>query len=372
MHPTIRRLPILAVVALAFAGGFAFSTMTVTQPAPVEPAIAAPRVPAPTVEDTNPSYPFQTSDLRGGDVFGRIPAIVNRVQPAVVSVLVETREGAAEGSGVVFDGRSGLVVTNNHVVADATGVTVVLANGERLGARVEATDPLTDLALLAVERTGLAQAHFADELPRVGELAVALGNPLGFENSVAAGIVSGLHRVIPSGGRSPSLVDLIQTDAPISPGNSGGALVDSNGKVIGINVAAIPPTQETRAVSIGFAIPAQTVVSIARQLLETGRAGHAFIGVQPADLTPDLVERFDVDAAEGVLVLSVSEHGAAARAGLRAGDVIVSLGQKPIRIVEDLFGTLRRYRPGDQVLLTVLREGERLSVALTLGNRSGG
>lgn len=371
MNVKIRQLPILAAVALGIAGGFGLAALTVTESLPGAPAVAAPATPAPasTTERTSPS---QAGGLQGGDVFGRIPAIVDRVQPAVVSVLVQTREGGAEGSGVVFDGRRGLVVTNNHVVADATGVEVVLANGERLDARVKATDPLTDLALLAVERTGLPQARFADELPRVGELAVALGNPLGFENSVAAGIVSGLHRVIPSGGRSPSLVDLIQTDAPISPGNSGGALVDREGRVIGINVAAIPPTQETRAVSIGFAIPAQTVVSVLRQLRETGRARHAFLGIQPANLTPDVVERFDIDAEEGVLVVSVAKGGAAERAGLREGDVIVAFGREPIRIVDDLLGTLRRYRPGDEVVFTALRDGERLLVAVTLEGQTGG
>jgi serine protease DegQ len=262
----ISRLPILAAVALGIAGGFGFSTLAVTESTSKAPALSAP---VPMTATTDVIRRPQADELRG-DAFSRIPAIVERVQPVVVSVLVRTSEGGAEGSGVVFDGRRGLVVTNNHVVADATGVDVVLADGQRLDARVYATDALSDLALLAVERGGLPQARFADDLPRVGELAIALGNPLGFENSVTAGIVSGLHRAIPSAGQAPSLVDLIQTDAPISPGNSGGALVDRQGKVIGINVAAIPPTQQTRAVSIGFAIPAQTAVSVVRQLLQTG------------------------------------------------------------------------------------------------------
>ncbi len=199
MQVKISRLPILAAVALGIAGGFAFSTLVAMESAPEEPAVAAP---APTGATNGPSR-TPAANPRGGDVFSRIPAIVERVQPVVVSVLVRTTDGGAEGSGVVFDGRRGLVVTNNHVVVNATGVEVVLADGQRLDARVYATDALTDLALLAVERSDLPQARFADDLPRVGELAIALGNPLGFENSVTAGIVSGLHRTIPSRGRRP-------------------------------------------------------------------------------------------------------------------------------------------------------------------------
>lgn len=372
MNLTLAQLPLLAAVALGVAGGFGVAALTVKESVPLAPAATmravTPRAPAPGPERPSPS---QAVESQGGDVFGRIPAIVDRVQPAVVSVLVKTAEGGAEGSGVVFDGRRGLVVTNNHVVADAIAVEVVLVNGERLDARVEATDALTDLALLTVERAGLPEARFADELPRVGELAVALGNPLGFENSAAAGIVSGLHRVIPSGGRSPSLVDLIQTDAPISPGNSGGPLVDGRGRVVGINVAAIPPTQETRAASIGFAIPARTVVSVLQQLSETGQVRHAFLGIQPANLTPDVLERFDVVAEEGVLVVTVSKGGAAAHAGLRTGDVIVAFGREPIRIVDDLLGALRRYDVGDGIVLGVLRDGKRVSVPVTLAGQTG-
>lgn len=364
----IRQLAIVMSASLGIVGGFGLAALTITDSGAGAPAVAT-TAPSPVADRTSPAG---AADRQGGDVFGRIPAIVDRVLPSVVSVLVETRDGGAEGSGVVFDGPRGLVVTNNHVVAGATGVKVVLLNGERLDAKVKATDPLTDVALLVVERKDLPQARFAAGPPRVGELAVALGNPLGFENSVAAGIVSGLHRVIPSGGQSPSLVDLIQTDAPISPGNSGGALVNSEGSVIGINVAAIPPTQETRAVSIGFAIPARTVVSVLQQLRETGQASHTFLGIQPANLTPNLAKRFGVVAEEGVLVVSVADGGAGKRAGLRAGDVIVGFGREPVRIVEDLLSDLRRYQAGDKIVLMVVRDGERLSLAARLGSTTAG
>lgn len=300
-------------------------------------------------------------DEQAADAFSRIPEIVDELQPAVVSIVVPQ----GEGSGVVID--PGTIVTNNHVVEGSSRVQVVLADGTRLDASVEATDPLTDLALLDVDRNDLPAATFADELPRVGELAIALGNPLGFEKTATAGIVSGLHRAIPSGGQTPALVDLIQTDAPISPGNSGGALVNAEGEVIGINVAYIPP--QARAVALGFAIPAPTVVSVVEQLQEDGTVEHAFLGVRPTDLTPQVTEQLGIEADSGVVVLAVEPGTAADEAGVEEGDVIVELDGERVAIVEDLLGALRQRSPGDEVTLTVLRDGERRKLAATLGDR---
>ena len=298
----------------------------------------------------------------GGGVFGRIPDIVREVEPSVVAVLTE----AGQGSGVIWD-EGGIVVTNNHVVEGASGIEIAFATGERVAADVRATDPRTDLAVLEVDREGLPAAQFADALPRVGELAVALGNPLGFENSVTAGIVSGLHRAIPSGGRTPALIDLVQTDAAISPGNSGGALVDADGRVIGINVAYIPP--EARAVSIGFAIPAPEVVDVVTQLLESGEVEHAFLGVRPAPLTPQIAERFGIDTDEGILVFSVVPGSGADEAGVQEGDIVTRIGETPIHQVEDLLSLLRERAPGDEIELRVLREGEEQTIPVTLTDR---
>lgn len=252
---------------------------------------------------------------------------------------------------------------------NAVDIDVILVSGERLDAEVLATDPLTDLAVVVVQRIDLPNATFGSELPRVGGLALTLGNPLGFENSVTAGIVSGLHRAIPAGGLS--LVDLVQTDAPISPGNSGGALVDGDGQVVGINVAAIPPTADTRAASLGFAIPATTVKDAVTDLIERGFAEHAFLGIQPANIIPALIEQFDLSATEGVVVASIVEGGAAAAAGLAAGDVIVEFDGRVTRIVSDLFTALRGYDPGDDVMLGIDRAGERIEVEVTLGGNGG-
>ena len=322
-----------------------------------------------TVETTVVQTRSGTGAASSGDLFGRIPALVQQVQPSLVSVLVEAGAGSAEGSGVIWDDE-GTVITNQHVVADAQEVEVVLASGVRIPARVEASSRDFDLAVLHVDREGLPAARFADELPAVGELAVAIGNPLGFENTVTAGIVSGLHRSIPSGGRTPSLVDLIQTDAPISPGNSGGALVGSDGEVIGINVAYLPPS-ETGAVSLGFAIPAPTVTPVVKQLLEKGEVELAYLGIDPIQVTPDMATRFGLDVEEGVAVEVVQPGSAAADAGVEDGDVIVAFADEPVRTVEDLFAQLRRHRPGQDVTLSVMRDDERRELHVTLGERHG-
>jgi serine protease DegQ len=296
--------------------------------------------------------------------FGDIPELVEELQPSVVSIVLDD----GEGSGVIVD--EDTIVTNAHVAGGADEVRVVLASGRRVQAQVEAVDLRTDLAVLSLPGEDLPGATFADELPRVGELAIAMGNPLGFEQTVTAGIVSGLHRAIPSSGQTPALIDLIQTDAPISPGNSGGALVNGRGEVIGVNVAYIPP--ESRAVSIGFAIPAPTVTSVVEQLERTGRVRHAYLGVQPADLTPQVASRFGIDLESGVLVTLVTEDSPAGAAGVQEGDVVVSADGEEVRIVEDLLSRLREHQPGDRIELGLVRDGEQRTVTVTLTDRPDG
>jgi S1-C subfamily serine protease len=271
---------------------------------------------------------------------------------------------------VVWDDE-GAIVTNNHVVEGSTDVEVVLATGESVPGKVEATDPLSDLAIVRIDRPNLRRAEFAEALPEVGELAVAMGNPLGFEDSVTAGIVSGLNRSIPSGGRTPALVDLIQTDAAISPGNSGGALVDANGRVIGINVAYLPPAQ-TGAVSLGFAIPATVARDVVTQLLERGEVRRAYVGVEPTQVTPEVAEAFGLSVEEGVAVEQVVPESPAEQAGLRGGDVIVEIDGEETKTVEDLFARLRDFEPGDTVTLEIVRGDDFRTVEVTLGERPPG
>lgn len=298
----------------------------------------------------------------GATTFDTIPSLVQRLQPAVVTVLV----GEGGGSGVIWDDQ-GRIVTNHHVIEGATSLRVVLATGERLPANIIATDPQTDLAVIQVDHGGLKPAEFADALPQVGELAIAIGSPLGFENSVTAGIISGLHRSVPSGGTTPALVDLVQTDAAISPGNSGGALIDSRGRVVGINVAYIPPTGG--AVSIGFAVPSPTVETVVRQLIESGRAQHAYLGVEPRPITPVLAAQLGLRVSDGALVFAVSPGSAAARGGVQPGDIITEFDGRNIASVEDLFAALRPKSPGDIVSVTVERGSETHKLTLTLDDR---
>jgi serine protease DegQ len=285
------------------------------------------------------------------DAFSRIPGIVESVQPSIVTVFA----GQGVGSGVVYRA-DGIILTNRHVVAGAQRLEVAFADGRRASGRVIATDPNTDLAAIRVERTGLPAARFATALPRVGDLAVVLGSPLGFEKTVTAGIISGLHRSIPgSAAETRSLVDLIQTDAPISPGNSGGAVVGADGQVVGISEAYIPPNQG--AVAIGFAIPAATAKQVADQLIANGRAEHAYLGLQPAELTPAIASELEVGQASGVLVYAIAPTGPAAKAGLRPGDVMTKVGDETLTSVEDLFAALRRHAPGETVAISYLRDG---------------
>ncbi|MGI9657655.1 MAG: S1C family serine protease, partial [Gaiellaceae bacterium] len=262
--------------------------------------------------DTNaPPAPSEGAGVAG--LFDQLPSVVRETQPSIVTVLVTSALGPTSGSGVIWS-RNGLIVTNSHVVEGSSSIEIVLANGERLSGSLVASDPRTDIAVVRIKRKNLPIAQFTDALPEVGQLAVAMGSPLGFENTVTAGIVSGLHRSIPSGGTTPALVDLLQTDAAISPGNSGGALVNAEGEVIGINVAYIPPQEGS--VSIGFAIPAPTVLRVVEQLIDSGRVEHAFLGVDLRDLTPQIAEEFAIPVDEGILVFSVVPDSGAERSGM--------------------------------------------------------
>lgn len=304
--------------------------------------------------------PATATTSQPSDVFGRIPAIVRTVQPEVVTIL--TPQGV--GSGVIYRS-NGIILTNDHVVRGQPAIEIAFADGRRVEGKVTAADPDTDLALVEVGRSGLPAATFQQNLPAVGSLAVVLGSPLGFDRSVSAGIVSGLHRSIPGSAlQTRALVDLLQTDAPISPGNSGGAVVDSEGRVIGISEAYIPPQQG--AVAIGFAIPAATAVAVADELLRHGRVDHAFIGIQPGELTPEVAQELHVGRSTGVVVYGVEAGGPAAGAGIQPGDVLIELAGTPLESVEDLFAALRRHRPGQNVTVELLREGARRTVKARL------
>ncbi|ANI42510.1 peptidase S1 [Mycolicibacterium vaccae 95051] len=288
--------------------------------------------------------------------------VVERVSPSVVTVQLD----GGVGSGVVL--RSDVIVTNAHVVGNAREVTIGYADGVSSPGQVLATDDVTDLAVVRTQRGDLPVPEYRSELPRPGEVAIAIGSPLGFENTATAGIISGLNRNIPDSAEAgASLVDLIQTDASISPGNSGGALLDADGRVVGINEAYIPPT--AGAVSLGFAIPTSTVLDVTEQLLRDGRATHPYLGVSTSRLTPAIRRELGVPVESGALVRGVEPGSPAASAGLRPGDVIVELAGTPVASVEDLLGALRRTQPGSQQPVVVVRGGARVPLTVTVGSR---
>jgi serine protease DegQ len=339
-----RRMAVVAII-LALAAVAAGCTGDDNQPAEAAPA------------------PRLASSSQASGNAGQIPNVVTRTEPSVVTIIT----GQGLGSGVVWSS-GGVVVTNEHVVGDNKQVQVAFADGRRVGGSVRAVDPVTDLAVVQADRKGLPAATFQKELPRVGDLAIAIGSPLGFENTVTAGIISGLHRQIPgSGQQTQSLVDLIQTDAAISPGNSGGAVLNGAGQVVGISEAFIPPSQG--AVSIGFAIPGATVVDIVGQLLKNGRARHAFLGIQPGDLTPQVAQQLGVDTQSGVVVLDVVGGGPAAKAGLQPGDVITAINGKQVASVEAFLAVLRPLSPGQTVTVSYLRGNSKHEAKVQLADR---
>lgn len=314
-------------------------------------------------DSTGPSgrlSPASSATSGPGAVAG-IPDVISSLEPSVVTIFT----GSALGSGVVYRS-DGTIVTNEHVVHGVKQVQIAYADGRRGPGTVLASDVGTDLAVVRSDRQDLPAPTFHTQLPQVGDLAIALGSPLGFEGSATAGIISGLGRQIPGSAQtSTALVDLIQTDAPISPGNSGGALVSATGDILGINDAYIPPAQG--AVSLGFAIPSATVVDVVDQLLRTGQVRSPFVGIQPGRITPQIAQRLGLQQTEGVLVLDVVEDGPAVRAGLQPGDVLTSLGGKRIASVEDFLGALRGVQPDETVPLVRVRQGDRQTVQLTLG-----
>jgi len=302
------------------------------------------------------------------------PSVVNLKVEGVVSGAFGQQRFGGQGSGVVFRS-DGMIVTNNHVVTQnsipADSITVTFATGEQVPATLVGRDQLTDLAVVKVDKSGLRAAEFVVNMAevRVGQWAIAIGSPLGFDNSVTLGIVSGLMRQIPPEvGGDQALIDLIQTDAAISPGNSGGALADARGRVIGVNVAYLPPGQ-TGAQDVGFAIPANVVVDVAEQLIATGRAVHPYIGIVPRTVTPDLQSQFGLSRSSGLIVAEVEPDTPGAQAGLRQGDIIVSIDGQQMVNAGDLFSLLRTKRPGESISAIIDRDGTEETVIVTLGER---
>jgi S1-C subfamily serine protease len=302
---------------------------------------------------------------------GSIADIAKRVSPAVVSIEVRSGDGGGVGSGVMIDPQ-GYVLTNNHVVSMAVTdqqakVAAVFIDGTRAQAKVVGTDPKTDLAVIKVNvpnPTVIQVGKSTDLQP--GDAAIAIGSPLGLENTVTAGIVSALHRPVTAADSSgaPIIYDAIQTDAPINPGNSGGALVDSTGALIGINSSirtdASAGGSGAGSIGIGFAIPSDTAIKVAKTLIKDGKVVHADIGINAASVA--------ANTSEGAQAQNVASGGPAANAGIKEGDIITKVGGRLVRNAAELTVAVRDHSPGEVVPVQLVRDKRLLTVDVTLGS----
>ena len=292
-----------------------------------------------------------------------VAGAVERVGPAVVHIRVEKtrRRGEGAGSGFVI-APDGYLLTNSHVASGAAALEVTLPDGRTSAATLVGEDSDSDLAVLKIGLSGLSHLRLADSSRlRVGQIAIAIGSPYGFAHTVTAGIVSALGRSMRS--QSGRLVDnVIQTDAALNPGNSGGPLVDTAGRVIGVNTAMIRPAQ-----GICFAIAANTAERVAVALIREGRVRRAYLGVGGHDtsIARRIVRHFELPHESGVRVSNVERDSPAASAGMRSGDLIVAFGEEPVRGIDDLQRMLTGPRIGDVVDIVVLRRDQRLVLRAT-------
>jgi putative serine protease PepD len=306
-------------------------------------------------------------------------AAAAKAAPSVVTVYVSSGSGSGSGSGVVLT-HDGYVLTNNHVVTldgNGTGATVQVrtSDGTLYGASIVGTDPASDLAVVRLNgASGLTPATFADsDKVQVGDVAVAIGAPLGLSNTVTDGIISATGRAVATGStqNDSTVIDALQTDAAINPGNSGGALVNGAGEVVGINtaiatVAAGNPGSQSQSgnIGVGFAIPSNTAQRIGQEIVKTGSATHAYLGVSARTQA----DGGNSELGTGANIVSVESGSAAAGAGLQPGDVITAVGDRPVTSSTELTAAIRSKAPGSKVPLTVRRGSGTQTVRVTLGS----
>jgi S1-C subfamily serine protease len=382
------------LIAAVVGGGVALAGAEVTGLLDDEPNAVE------TVGPTESSAPAAFSDskrLSVGEIYRRSgPGVVQITTTSTQTVepdpflnpfgLPEQQQQRALGSGFVI-GKSGHIVTNYHVVEAADTIEVGFSNRDTVKARVVGTDPSTDLAVLKVnvDARALTPLRLGDsDRIRVGDSVVAIGNPLGLERSVTAGIVSALNRPLIVPGNF-TIDDVIQTDAAINSGNSGGPLIAANGRVIGVNTAiATGNTGAGGNIGIGFAVPINTVRDVTSQLIDRGRVEHAFLGVEARPIDEEIADLFNLPVEQGLLVVRVFDGSGAEKAGLRAGttevvvagesyrlggDIIAEVDGKPARTTEDLREAVSAKKPGDKIRIEAYRGEDKRNFDVTLGRR---
>jgi S1-C subfamily serine protease len=382
------------LIAGVVGGGAALAGAEVTGWLDDEPAtnetVSVPRGAAPAVF-------AESSRLSIGQIYGQsAPGVVQITTTSVRTVepdpflspfgFPEQQRQQALGSGFVID-KAGHIVTNYHVVEGAEAIEVSFSNRDSVKATVVGRDPSTDLAVLKVDvqARALTPLHLGDsDRVRVGDSVVAIGNPLGFERSVTAGIVSALHRPL-TAPNDFTIDDVIQTDAAINSGNSGGPLLGANGRVIGVNTAIATGNTGARGnIGIGFAVPVNTVRDVAAQLIDRGRVEHAFLGIGAQPIDKDIATVFNLPTEQGLLVVRVYAGSAADKAGLKAGttevvvagesyrlggDIIVKIDDEAVKTPEDLRKIVSDKKPGDKIRIEAYRGDEKRDVDVTLGRQ---
>jgi Do/DeqQ family serine protease len=278
----------------------------------------------------------------------------------------ETQRAASLGSGVIVS-PAGYILTNHHVVEAADEIEVALPDGKKLLAKVVGADPETDLAVLRVEGKSLPAITFgSSDALRVGDIVLAIGNPFGVGQTVTSGIVSALGR---SGLGINVFENFIQTDAPINPGNSGGALIDARGNLVGINTAIYSRTPGGASLGIGFATPVSTAKMVLEQIVRSGTVTRGWIGVELDEVRPDILEALKLKNAQGALIKGVLSGAPADKAGVRPGDVLVSIDGHAVNDPQGVLNLVTGIAPGTQATMKLKRKGEDMELALTVGRR---
>ncbi len=325
------------------------------------------------VSNNNQNQPINSNsgNLTQPAIETAVENVVQKVSPAVVRI-VSTKEvldyfflqvvpQQGLGSGVIIK-PDGLILTNNHVIEDASKIQVTLSNGKTYKGKVVGADPISDVALVKIDAKNLPYVQLGDSSKlKVGQFVVAIGNPYGLDHTVTVGVVSALERNINVGNRT--MHGVIQTDAAINPGNSGGPLVSLDGKVIGINTMIYQNAQ-----GLGFAVSSNTCKKVIDQILKNGKVQWPFLGVEVTTMTPEIADQLHIKYTPGVLVARVLKDSAADKAGIKQGDIIVAIDGKKVETSDQLINIIRSHNVGDQIIVELKRKGlpETLRLEVTL------